>query len=131
VKFPQHHNTQDETIRALTDFAGPEFRRFAMRSGVEHRHTALPLARCGRMSGFTEANDAYIDVALDLAEQALLTALDEAEVKPSQVDIVFSTTVTGLSVPRSRHGWPHAWGYARTSNASRCSAWAVWPARPG
>jgi len=99
VKFPQHRNSQDDTIKALTNFAGPEFRRFALRAGVDFRHTALPLSRYGRLSGFTEANDAYIEVALDLAEQALLTALDEAKVKPSEVDIVFSTTVTGLSVP--------------------------------
>jgi alkylresorcinol/alkylpyrone synthase len=99
VKFPQHRHSQDETITALTNFAGPEFRRFALSSGVEFRHTALPLSRYSRLSGFTEANDVYIDVALDLAEQALLAALDEAKVKPSEVDIVFSTTVTGLSVP--------------------------------
>jgi alkylresorcinol/alkylpyrone synthase len=99
VKFPQHRHSQDDTIKALTNFAGPEFRRFALSSGVEYRHTALPLSRYSRLSGFTEANDAYIDVALDLAEQALLAALDEAKVKPSEVDIIFSTTVTGLSVP--------------------------------
>lgn len=51
------------------------------------------------LSGFTEANDAYLDVALDLGEQALVAALDEAKVKPSELDIVFSTTVTGLAVP--------------------------------
>ncbi len=51
------------------------------------------------MSGFTEANDAYVRIALDLAEQAFLAALDAAKVKPSEVDIVFSTTVTGLAVP--------------------------------
>lgn len=99
VKFPQHRNSQAETISALTNFAGPEFRRFALSSGVDFRHTALPLSRYGQLSGFTEANDVYIEVALDLAEQALLAALDQAEVKPSEVDIVFSTTVTGLSVP--------------------------------
>ncbi len=70
-----------------------------MSSGVEFRNTALPLSHYGRLSGFTEANDAYIDVALDLAEQALLAALDQAKVRPSEVDIVFSTTVTGLAVP--------------------------------
>src|SRR5262249_52535185 len=46
-----------------------------------------------------EANDAYIEIALDLAEEAMLTALDEAKVTPSEVDVVFSTTVTGLAVP--------------------------------
>jgi alkylresorcinol/alkylpyrone synthase len=99
VKFPPNRYTQDEAIGALTDFAGPEFRRFALSSGVEFRNTALPLSRYSQLSGFTEANDAYIEIALDLAEQAFLAALDQAKVKPSEVDIVFSTTVTGLAVP--------------------------------
>lgn len=99
VKFPPNRYTQDEAISALTDFAGPEFRRFALKSGVDFRNTALPLSRYSELSGFTEANDLYIEVALDLAEQAFLAALDEAKIKPSEVDIVFSTTVTGLAVP--------------------------------
>ncbi len=99
VKFPSNRYTQEEAIGALTDFAGPEFRRFALSSGVEFRNTALPLSDYTRLSGFTEANDAYIDVALGLGEQALRAALDQANVKPSEVDIIFSTTVTGLAVP--------------------------------
>jgi len=99
VKFPPYRYSQEETITALTDFAGAEFRRFALSSGVETRHTALPLSRYAKLSGFTEANSAFVDVALDLAEQAMVAALDDAKVKPSDVDIVFSTTVTGLSVP--------------------------------
>jgi alkylresorcinol/alkylpyrone synthase len=99
VKFPPNRYTQDEAIGALTDFAGPEFRRFALSSGVDFRNTALPLSRYSQLSGFTEANDAYIEIALDLAEQAFLAALDQANVKPWEVDIVFSTTVTGLAVP--------------------------------
>lgn len=99
VQFPQHLNSQEDTIAALTDFAGPEFRRFALSSGVQARHTALPLSRYADLSGFSEANDTFIGVALDLAEQALLQALDTAGVRPCDVDIVFSTTVTGLAVP--------------------------------
>lgn len=99
VKFPRHLHSQEDTVAALTDFAGPEFKRFALRSGVESRHTALPLSRYSELSGFTEANDAFVEVALDLAEQALLEALRKADVEPSEVDIVFSTTVTGLAVP--------------------------------
>ncbi len=99
MKFPQNLYSQEEVIGALTDFAGPEFRRFALSSGVESRHTALPLPQYKHLNGFTAANEAYLEVALDLAEQALLAALDKAKVKPSEVDIVFSTTVTGLAVP--------------------------------
>lgn len=99
VAFPQHLYSQEEVIGALTDYAGEEFQRFALRSGVEARHTALPLSQYKELDGFTNANEAYLEVALDLAEQALRTALDEAGVEPSEVDIVFSTTVTGLAVP--------------------------------
>ena len=99
VKFPRYRNSQEDTVAALTAFAGPEFRRFALSSGVDFRHTALPLERYATLSGFTEANDAFVEVALDLAEQALLEALDRADVAPAEVDIIFSTTVTGLAVP--------------------------------
>jgi len=99
VKFPPNRYTQDEAIGALTDFAGPEFRRFALSSGVAFRNTALPLSRYGEMSGFTEANDTYLDIALELGERALVSALAKAGVEPSDVDVIFSTTVTGLAVP--------------------------------
>jgi alkylresorcinol/alkylpyrone synthase len=99
AEFPPHRHSQDEVIAALTDFAGPQFRRFANTSGVETRQLALPLSQYSDLSGFTEANDAYLDIALELGERALLSALDAAKVHPSEVDVVFSTTVTGLAVP--------------------------------
>jgi alkylresorcinol/alkylpyrone synthase len=99
VKFPQNLYSQQEVIGELTDFAGPEFRRFALSSGVASRHTALPLSQYKKLNGFTDANENFVEVALDLAEEALLTALDEAKLTPSEVDVVFSTTVTGLAVP--------------------------------
>ncbi|OBA57581.1 stilbene synthase [Mycobacterium sp. 1100029.7] len=99
VEFPRNYYDQEELIDRLIDVAGPEFRRFALSSGVESRHIALPLDKMEQLANFTEANEAYLDVALDLAERALVRALDEAGVQPSEVDIVFSTTVTGLAVP--------------------------------
>jgi alkylresorcinol/alkylpyrone synthase len=99
VEFPPHRHSQDEVITALADFAGPEFRRFAATSGVATRQLALPLSRYPQLSGFTEANDAYLEIALELGERALSSALATAEIEPSEIDIVFSTTVTGLTVP--------------------------------
>jgi alkylresorcinol/alkylpyrone synthase len=99
VEFPSHRHSQEEVITALADFAGPEFQRFAAKSGVATRHLALPLSRYRELSGFTEANDAYLDIALELGERALKSAFAKAEIEPSEVDVVFSTTVTGLTVP--------------------------------
>lgn len=99
VEFPPHYHSQDEIASAVTSFGGNEFQRFTASSGVKFRHHALPLPRYGELSGFTEANNAYLEVALDLGERALLSALDAAKVKPSEVDLVMSTTVTGLAVP--------------------------------
>jgi alkylresorcinol/alkylpyrone synthase len=99
LQFPPNYHSQEALIDRLSSVLGPHFRRFALTSGVEHRHLAVSMDRMEQLSGFTEANQVYLEVALDLAERALLAALDEAKVKPSEVDIIFSTTVTGLAVP--------------------------------
>jgi alkylresorcinol/alkylpyrone synthase len=99
VEFPPHHHGQHEMVTALVGFAGQDFWRFADSSGVQARHHALPLHRYAELSGFTEANDIFVDVAVELGERALLSALDQAGVAPDEVDVVFSTTVTGLAVP--------------------------------
>jgi alkylresorcinol/alkylpyrone synthase len=99
IEFPPHQVSQAEAISGLTGFAGPEFDRFGVSAGVEKRRIALPLEEYGRFSGFTEANDVFIEVALTLGERAILAALEAAGVKADEVDVVFSTTVTGLAVP--------------------------------
>jgi alkylresorcinol/alkylpyrone synthase len=99
VEFPPYQVGQQEALSGLTGFGGPQFDRFGASAGVEKRRIAIPLQQYGELSGFTEANDTFIEVALELGERAMLSALDEAKTKPADVDIVFSTTVTGLAVP--------------------------------
>jgi len=99
VEFPPYQVDQQEALSGLTGFGGPQFDRFGASAGVEKRRIAIPLPEYAKLSGFTEANDKYIEVALTLGERAILEALDVAKVKPAEVDVVFSTTVTGLAVP--------------------------------
>jgi alkylresorcinol/alkylpyrone synthase len=99
IEFPPYQVGQREALSGLTGFGGPEFDRFGASAGVDTRRISLPLEQYGKLSGFTEANDIYIETALELGERALLSAFDAAEIKPADVDIVFSTTVTGLAVP--------------------------------
>src|SRR5262245_45236660 len=68
VEFPPHQVGQQEALSGFTGFNGPQFGRFAASSGVQTRRIALPLPEYGRLRGFTEANNTFIDVALDLGE---------------------------------------------------------------
>src|ERR1700729_4273927 len=99
IEFPPHQVGQREALSGLTGLGGPQFDRFGESAGVQPRRISLPLSQYGQLSGFTEANEIFVETALELGERALLSALDAAKVKPTDVDIVFSTTVTGLAVP--------------------------------
>jgi alkylresorcinol/alkylpyrone synthase len=68
-------------------------------SGIGTRHTALPLERYRELGSFRETNDIFIEVATDLAERALRSALDEAGLVASDIDFVLFTSVTGISAP--------------------------------
>jgi len=68
-------------------------------SGIGTRHTALPLERYRELGSFRETNDIFIEVATDLAERALRTALDDAGLPASAVDFVLFTSVTGIAAP--------------------------------
>jgi alkylresorcinol/alkylpyrone synthase len=73
--------------------------RFHSSARVGTRHLALPIERYGDIDGFTAANDAFLSVAVDLGCEAALAALADAGLRPSDVDLVVSTTVTGIAVP--------------------------------
>ena len=68
-------------------------------AGVRSRRLALPLERYARLGGFGEANDCFIEVAQELGGQALSGALEAAGVAADEVDLVISTSVTGVAAP--------------------------------
>lgn len=73
--------------------------RLHSNSRVEFRHLAIPIDRYRELADFTEANNIFIDVAVDLGAQAIRGALDRAGIRPDQVDLIISTTITGIAVP--------------------------------
>lgn len=73
--------------------------RIHQATGVRFRNISLPLEAYKELSGFGAANNEFIRVGLELGRQAIEGALEKAGVKASEVDLIISTSVTGLAVP--------------------------------
>ncbi len=103
--LPEHRYPQSEVTRAVADMLGAEGRTRALmerlhaNSGVGQRHTALPLEQYAGLADFGDRNDAFIAAAVDLGCEAVSAALAAAGFQPGDVDLIMSTTVTGLAVP--------------------------------
>jgi alkylresorcinol/alkylpyrone synthase len=74
-------------------------RRLHSSSRIATRHLALPLEEYADLDGFTASNDAFLRVAVELGSDAVTGALKRCGLTPEDVDIVMSTTVTGVAVP--------------------------------
>lgn len=77
----------------------PLLRRLHESAQVRTRHLAMPLEDYAHLSGFTQANDTFIEVGLGLAEHAVREALAAADLAPEDVDLVMSVSVTGVAAP--------------------------------
>ncbi|WP_327169483.1 type III polyketide synthase [Streptomyces subrutilus] len=102
--FPPHRHPQSEITAALAGFlpAGADsalLRRVHASARVEFRHLALPLERYGPGNDFGTTNALFVDAALDLASRALEHVLARTGLTARELDLVMSTTVTGLATP--------------------------------
>jgi alkylresorcinol/alkylpyrone synthase len=89
--FRKNRSTESNETRLMD--------RLHSNCGVEFRHLMFPIDSLGRFSGFGESNDAWIEGAIKLGQQAITTALDRADLKPSDISAIFFCSTTGLATP--------------------------------
>jgi alkylresorcinol/alkylpyrone synthase len=103
--LPDHRYTQAELTRSFTHellrgaVDEAVVSRIHTNARVDTRHLALAKERYGELTGFTESNDAFIEVGVELGARAVTDALKAVGLTPEDVDLVVSATVTGLAVP--------------------------------
>ena len=99
-RYPQDKITEAVAEQVLRDGTNHEVvRRIHTNTRVGSRYLALPLEQYAQLESFTDANNAFIEAAVELAVRAVNGALEAAGIAADDVDVIFSTTVTGLAVP--------------------------------
>lgn len=103
--FPGHYYSQQQVATALKRhwserLENPEIldRLFA-RVGVKGRHLALPIESYDELTTWGKANDVWIEIAEELAEESLCKSLTRAGLSARDVDALFFVSVTGVASP--------------------------------
>jgi alkylresorcinol/alkylpyrone synthase len=103
--FPKYYHKQEVLTGALKTYfrdrlPNPDIlNRLDESMKVDGRYLARPISFYENMETWGEANNVWIEVALEIGEQALCRALVGAGIQPRDLNAIFVTSVTGIAAP--------------------------------
>jgi len=103
--FPPHYYDQESLLAAFRRhwadrlFTLDRLEALHRNVLVGGRHLALPMEEYERLGTWGRANDAWIEVAQEVGEQAVRNALEAANMETRDVGIFVFVTVTGVATP--------------------------------
>jgi alkylresorcinol/alkylpyrone synthase len=68
-------------------------------TGIEQRHSCVPIDWHSSLHGWRERNQIYLESALELLERAARDCLDATGIQPSEVDGLVVVSTTGIATP--------------------------------
>ncbi len=102
--LPKHYYPQKTLVEAFRKIWGTRLDRFEVlerlhsATQVDGRYLALPLERYP-LPNWGEANNCWIEAAVDLGEQAICRAMQQAGVGPKDIGAFFFVSITGVASP--------------------------------
>jgi alkylresorcinol/alkylpyrone synthase len=103
--FPKHYHKQEVLVEALKNYWRDRLPTPALLDRLEEsmkvdgRFTARPIDFYESMQTWGQANDAWIEVGLEIGEKALCRAIVGAGLQPRDLSAIFVTSVTGIAAP--------------------------------
>jgi len=103
--YPSHRYPQSVITEALKERWGAKLAeprllsRLHANCGVDFRHLVFPLDTYPTLVGFQQTNDAWINAAVELAQECITSALEPLGLTPADISAIFSASVTGIASP--------------------------------
>jgi alkylresorcinol/alkylpyrone synthase len=102
--LPRHYYPQKVLLEAFRKYWGPRIERFDVlerlhaATQVDGRYLALPL-EAYPLSSWGEANNIWIETAVELGHEAICKAVQQAGTKLSEIGAFFFVSITGVASP--------------------------------